>query len=192
MKQDEETAAWFGEVLHARSGDEQKVAQDQAKELQRQLTRARQQQDQLLDLRLSGQVDDDLYHRKGVELRDRIAVLKEQLDGLDVTRGQQADHAVKVFELSQRLAERWLTADYAAKREILDIVCSNFVLKDATLDCTMRKPFALLCEGLLVSNSGEGGIRTPDWCYPIQHFQCCSFSHSDTSPARPRPRAKRC
>ena len=30
--------------------------------------------------------------------------------------------------------------------------------------------------------SGEGGIRTPDTVARIQHFQCCSFSHSDTSP----------
>jgi hypothetical protein len=29
---------------------------------------------------------------------------------------------------------------------------------------------------------GEGGIRTPETVSRLQHFQCCSFSHSDTSP----------
>ena len=160
-------------MLRARSGVRQKAAQDQAKELQRQLTRARQQQDQLLDLRLAGGVDDDLYNRKGIELRDRIAVLKAQLDRVDVTRGQQADHTIKVFELSQSLTKQWLTADYAAKRQILDIVFSNFVLDGVSLCYTRRKPFALLCEGLVVSNSGEGGIRTPETVSRLQHFQCC-------------------
>ena len=31
---------------------------------------------------------------------------------------------------------------------------------------------------------GEGGIRTPDTVNCIRHFQCRSFSHSDTSPAK--------
>jgi site-specific DNA recombinase len=101
---------------------------------------------------------DDLFNRKGIELRDRIAVLKEQLDRIDMTRGEQADHAVRVFELSQRLTEQWLPADYAAKRQILDIVFSNFRLDGVSLCYTMRKPFALLCEGLLVPNSGEDRI----------------------------------
>jgi site-specific DNA recombinase len=124
------------------------------------MTRLRHQQDQLLNLRLSMEIDEELFARKGVELRDRIAIVKEQLDGLDVTRGEQAEHAIRVFELSQRLTERWLTADYAAKRQILDIVFSNLRLDGVTLCYEMRKPFALLAEGLLVSNSGEEGIRT--------------------------------
>ena len=85
--------------------------------------------------------------------------MKEQLDGLNVTRGQQAEHALSVFELSQQLTEKWLTADYAAKREILGIVFSNFRLDGVSLCYEMRKPFALLAEGLLVLNNGERGIR---------------------------------
>src|SRR5690606_30435501 len=34
--------------------------------------------------------------------------------------------------------------------------------------------------------SGEGGIRTPDAVTRIRHFQCRSFSLSDTSPYGPR------
>jgi hypothetical protein len=31
-------------------------------------------------------------------------------------------------------------------------------------------------------DNGEGGIRTLDRVAPIQHFQCCAFDHSATSP----------
>ena len=31
-------------------------------------------------------------------------------------------------------------------------------------------------------SDGEGGIRTLDKVAPIQHFQCCAFDHSATSP----------
>ncbi|HEY4364941.1 MAG TPA: recombinase family protein [Bryobacteraceae bacterium] len=161
MKQDDEITAWFGEVLRARTQDERRETQEQATELQRQLTRLRQQQDELLNMRLSREIEEELFARKGMELRDRIAIAKGQLDGLDVTRGEKAEQAIAVFELSQSLIEKWVAADYAAKRQILDIVFSNFRLDDVTLCYEMRKPFALLAEGLLVSNSGEGEIRTP-------------------------------
>ena len=33
-----------------------------------------------------------------------------------------------------------------------------------------------------VGSNGEGGIRTLDRVAPIQHFQCCAFDRSATSP----------
>lgn len=41
-------------------------------DVQRQLTLLRQQQDQLLNLRLLQEIDCETFSRKGIELRDRI------------------------------------------------------------------------------------------------------------------------
>jgi len=65
------------------------------------------------------------------------------------------DLAVKVFELSQALRQKWLTADYATKRRILEIVFLNCRLDGATLCPTIRKPFDVLAEGLLVQSIRE-------------------------------------
>jgi site-specific DNA recombinase len=81
MKQDEETANWFAEVLRARTKDERRESQEQAKELQRQMTLLRQQQDELLNLRLMKEVDTDTFARKTTELRDRIATLAVHVGG---------------------------------------------------------------------------------------------------------------
>ena len=59
------------------------------------------------------------------EMRDRLASIKLQLDVLDRSHDETAELASKVFELSQTLRQQWLTADYAAKRRILEIVCLN-------------------------------------------------------------------
>jgi hypothetical protein len=67
---------------------------------------------------------------------------------------------VKAFEFSQHLTDKRLTVEYAAKYQILDIAFLNFRLNGVSLFYEMKKPFALLADGLLVSNSGEGGIRT--------------------------------
>jgi hypothetical protein len=61
-----------------------------------------------------------------------------------------------VFELSQRLRQQWLTADYDAKRRILEIVCLNCTLDDATLVPEIRKRFDVLAEGI-VSEKSRGG-----------------------------------
>jgi len=111
----------------------------------------------LLNLRIDGETDEPAFNRKQTELRDRLASLKLQIDALDRSHDKTADLASKVFELSQTRRQQWLTADYDAKRQILEIVCLNCKLVDATLVPTMRKPFDLLAEGLSVPLSGGGG-----------------------------------
>jgi site-specific DNA recombinase len=63
-----------------------------------------------------------------------------------------------VFELSQTLTEKWVSADVSAKRQLLEIVCLNFSLDGATLSAAMRKPFGVLAEGLSVSYSRDDRI----------------------------------
>jgi site-specific DNA recombinase len=67
-------------------------------------------------------------------------------------------NAVKAFELSQSLRERWFKADLAAKRRILEIICLNFRLVDVTLVPEMRKPFDVLVEGLISEERRDGWI----------------------------------
>jgi site-specific DNA recombinase len=98
-----------------------------------------------------------LFAKKQTELRDREAALKLNVEALDRSHHEIADFAVKAFELSQTLREQWLTADHATKRRILEIVCLNCKLVNATLVCEMRKPFDVLAEGLLSAN------RRCDW-----------------------------
>jgi len=89
-------------------------------------------------------------------MRDRLASIKLQLDVLDRSHDETAELAAKVFELLQTLRQQWLiTADYAAKRRILEIVCLNCSLDGATLVAKMRKPFDVLAEGLVSEKSRE-------------------------------------
>ncbi len=96
--------------------------------------------------------------RKQTEFRDREASLKLQMEVVDRSHHEIADLSVRVFELSQTLKEKWLAADYTAKRQILEIVCLNFRLDGTTLVCQTRKPFDALAEGLSVSSSRSDRI----------------------------------
>ena len=156
--QDEAVREWFQAVLFSQTKDSQAESLAKRAELQRQQTLLVEQQDRLLNLRLSDDIDQTMFARKSTELRDRLAAIKLQLDAVDRSHDENAELASKVFELSQTLRERWLTADYATKRQILEIVCLNCRLDDRTLVLEMRKPFDILAEGLLVSSSRAGGI----------------------------------
>ncbi|MDD5630113.1 MAG: hypothetical protein PHU21_13680 [Elusimicrobia bacterium] len=54
----------------------------------------------------------------------------------------------KVLELSNRLKNLYFSATSEEKRELVNHVCSNLVLKGKKIEFTYKKPFDLLAEGL--------------------------------------------
>ncbi len=152
---DEEVRDWFRDVIRTRAKDDQKMTKRQLDDLNRQLTIVRNQQDQLLNLRLLEEIEADTYAAKHTELRDRAADLSLQIEACDRTNEEMGDTALRVFELSQSLADRWLGADVIEKRQILEIVGSDYRLDGATLCYDMKKPFDVLAEGSFVKN-GRG------------------------------------
>ena len=151
--EDEGVRDWFRTVLASKTRDTQLDSLSQRHELQRQETLIVGQQDRLLNLRLADEIDEPTFAAKQTELRDRLSNLKLQLDVLDRSHDEYADLASRVFELSQSLSDKWLTADVLEKRQILEIVFLNCVLDDVTLCPTIRKPFDVLAKGLISKNS---------------------------------------
>jgi site-specific DNA recombinase len=94
-----------------------------------------------------------MFSKKQTELRYGLTELTLQLEVIDRSHDEMGDIAVKVFELSQGLSQKWLTADYATKRRTMEIGFLKCRLDDAILVPTIRKPFDVLAEGLSVSSS---------------------------------------
>lgn len=168
IRQPEAVRDWFAKALREWSRHDREISQVRAQQVQRELTLQRQQQDRLLNLRLLEEIDADTFAAKGTELRDRIATLTLQLEAADRDRSEQAERAVETFELSQALEEKWLTADFAAKRQILGTVFSNFRLDGASLCYEVNKPFDVLVEDLSVQQTRGDWIRTSDLLVPNQ------------------------
>ena len=146
---DEKVRDWFRRALQAYTRSGQQDQEKQLAELNRQVTVLRNQQDRLLNLPLLEEIDDETFaSKRNVEFRDRMADVKLNLERLDRGRAEQGEIALNVFELSQTLHDKWLNADYRAKRRLLEIVCLNFRLDGVSLVPTIRKPFDVLAEGL--------------------------------------------
>jgi len=157
---DEAVQNWFRTILVLQTENAQSDSTAQRVELERQAGLLVAQQDRLLNLHLVGDIEREAFARKQTELRDRLASIKLELDVVDRSHDEMSDLAVKAFELSQTLRQQWLSADYAAKRRILEITLSNCKLDGVTLCPTIRKPFDVLAEGLVSKQSGGGGNRT--------------------------------
>lgn len=143
----------FRDGLRQMTNWDQQVQIERAREMQQDLESIRQQQKRLLNHLLLEEIDSDTFAETNTELRDRAVHLRLELEACDRGRDEIIDIAVKAFELSQNLRAQWVTADYAAKRRILEILCLNWTLDGVSLSPTMRKPFDMLAEGLVWKNS---------------------------------------
>ena len=144
--------AFVEELRQATSGELRRSSQEDG-DLKRRHSEVVRLQGQLLNLRLMGEIDAETFATKGQELRDEEAALRLRIEACSRGRNETIDLAVKAFELSQNLREKWFAADYAAKRRILEILCLNWRLVGVSLVPEMRKPFDLLAEGLLKKDS---------------------------------------
>jgi hypothetical protein len=150
----------FREQLRKATNWDERSSATRAKQLQDELVQVRDQQNRLLNLRMLEEINADTFALKSRDLRDREAELKLEIDVADRGRHEIIDIAAKAFELSQSLRDKWFTADYAAKRRILEIICLNCSLDGVSLVATMRKPFDLLAKGLVSRDSRVQGIGT--------------------------------
>ncbi len=151
--QDEGIRDWIVSVLRAKSKKADQSASSEREGLLRELESVRKQKQRLIDLRLLDEIEAATFTAKQTELRSKETRLQTTLEGCDRQQSERGDLAVKVFELSQALSEKWLAADIAEKRQLLEIMCLNWTLDGVTLVPEMRKPFDLLVKGLLVSSS---------------------------------------
>ena len=71
------------------------------------------------------EIDPSGYAETTRELRDRLPELKLEIDARDHSRHKIINIAVKAFELSQSLCQRWFAADFDAKLRILEINFSS-------------------------------------------------------------------
>jgi site-specific DNA recombinase len=151
---DPELRKWFVEVIRARvqAGKVENI--DHRKELERQKIQIEGKLSALLELRMDSEISSDEYSVKRRALYDRQAGISLQLQASDQDDKEIADLAIKAFELSQSLKERWVTADYQAKRTILGIMCEGVRLNCQNLEISLRKPFDVLRDDNLVRMIG--------------------------------------
>jgi site-specific DNA recombinase len=148
-----EVASWFRTELCAAVRDLTGYRRQQATALSKRKSELATMQDRLLNAYLSGAVEEALFKSKSNELKAEAAKADESLGELGDTDPTRGETAVALFDWTQRAADHWLGSNDSVRRQILDSVCLNRTLGDATLVATKRKPFDLMAEGLVSKDS---------------------------------------
>ena len=174
-----EVRDWFVDVLKEKVGIVQQQETARLDEIRRTTIKLEGKKRRLLSMRLNEEIDSETYASEDRQMRDQLAELRLRLEAEHTASADDGTMAVKCFELSQALTERWLTADVRAKRQILEIVGSNYRMEGTTLVVTKRKPFDLLAEGLISQNGGGAGNRKI-----VDHFETSGDTMQYTAKAR--------
>ncbi|HBW23302.1 MAG: hypothetical protein A2X28_06470 [Elusimicrobia bacterium GWA2_56_46] len=99
-----------------------------------------QKLDKLLELRLSGEIDEDQFLAKKEELIKEKARLTELLRDSDNRVDAWLIQAEKALNFAQTARESFESGDDTVKREILAALGTNWTLKDGKLDVLIEEP----------------------------------------------------
>ena len=139
--------SWLIAVHQARTKEANRSSEDKVTELKRQLSRVVSQQDELLELRIGGKIDDERFDAKQSELEGRQAHLQQQIRAVMSDQSKDAGRSAEAAQVFRLIMEKWPSGDFTTKRRILEIVFDGFTLVGETLVPLNRTPFELLIAG---------------------------------------------
>jgi len=145
MKMPPEVATWFREALREAFSDAIGLRARQKATLTKRVTELKNKQDRLLDVYLSGDIDEATYDGKSTQLKREIALAEESLAKHEATTSADRQTALRIFDWTQNAAELWRRSNNGLKREILETVCLNRQLSDVTLYLPKTNWTAPLC-----------------------------------------------
>ena len=170
--EDKKVRDWFIKVLRAKRKSREDDSRQEQGHARLELERIKRQKDRLLNLRLLDEIDAETFAGKKAELQIQQSRLQAKLEGKGRQKAAKAGLAEKAFELSQTLTDKWVTADTAKKRLLLEIVCLNFSLDDVSLVPIWRKPFDILAEGPFVQSSRGDWTRLEPLEWEVVDWPC--------------------
>jgi len=131
--EDDKVRYWVASVIREKSKEGRQTRSRRHGWLQKRLKDIRTRRDRLIDLRLVGEFDAKTFKWKNAEFEKEEARILLELEAGGRQQREDADLAIKTFELSQSLRDKWDRAETPEKRRLLETVCLNFSLDGVTL-----------------------------------------------------------
>jgi hypothetical protein len=138
---------WMQKILLEHQSEESQKHEQKLLALHGRLKMLSRYIDEAYTDKVEGKITENLWRQnneKRLLERDQI---NNEISAMDDKKQEHIQKGVLLIELAQRTVSIYQNTIPEAKRKLLDLVSSNLVLKDGTIDYLYRKPFDLLAEG---------------------------------------------
>jgi DNA invertase Pin-like site-specific DNA recombinase len=102
--------------------------------------------DKLFNLYLDGKVADDIYTKKAAEIESNLDELILSRSAMTKTGFELLKYSENLFELFKMTTDIYLRLSNSKKRELLKMLCSNFLYDGENIRITIKKAFQPLVE----------------------------------------------
>lgn len=114
--------------------------------LQRRYTMLKSHIDSAYEDKLAGLISEEMWREKNERWNREREQIENEIASLNEGEQEYINNGVLLIELAQHAESVYKKASFEVKRKLVEIVSSNFVLKDGTLRFDYRKPFDLLAK----------------------------------------------
>lgn len=144
----EEFKDWAISYLRSRNDKEIEDRSARYNNLQEIYNQSQRQLDNLTQMRYRELITDGEYAKERSRLKIEMAKIKEKLEDTEHRAEGWLALSEKVFSYACRAREWFREADLKAKRQLLETLGSNLVLKGKKLSLEFKKPFFIIEKGL--------------------------------------------
>ena len=159
---------WVIDALKESSQDKDEFRRKEISRLQTEYDQIETNIRRLYDDRLNGIVDEEFWKIKYNELKSKLTRIKRSLAEHDQGNYNYLENGIRILELAQRAYSLYVKQDSYEKRKLLNIIASNFVLKDAKVHTELKEVFAILADGaaeeeILIQQKAPKSARNKIW-----------------------------
>ena len=129
--------------------------------LEKTLADAKREGDALITLKLRGQVDDETFECRRLQILDRQAKLKLHLDEPAASPAELLSRVQEVLHFSASLPQAFQEGDPVRRRQIVHAVCANPTVRDRKALYKANEPFSFF----------EGQGLTRRWCTVVERLR---------------------
>lgn len=117
--------------------------------------------DNLLTLRLRGLVDDEAFEKRRLEILDRQATIRLELDRPACTPGELLSRIERVLRFSKEAPGYLKTGTPVQRRQVVQAVCSNLEVSGRKALYSAKKPFSTFRDAREISGWQPQGESNP-------------------------------
>ena len=156
-----ELADRVASVLRESQSEKEQFVRQATMRLQQQQLLLRSKLDRAYDDRLSGQVSEELWKRKSVELEAELQRVRAEMEQHEHASHQYEATGLQILELAQNAYSLYVTESAHEQARLVKMLLSNCTFDRGSLSPTFIKPFDLFAKG----------AETGDWLLRLDSNQ---------------------